>query len=88
MYMVHIYQAVATPQGPSSHMHGTVLTLARLDAFVSTIVYCFCNDDVDNFDVHLQKLFSDSFSTSLPVTFNYLIGTVEMFVLKWCPKKA
>lgn len=88
-YMRYILQVVSTSKGATSHIDGTVLTLARLGAFISTAIHCFSDDGVDmvdvyrqNVDGHRQKLYSNTFSSFLPVDFIQLIGAVATFVLQ------
>lgn len=45
-YIGSISQVVYMSEGASTHMDGTILTLACMDAFISMAVYRFCDDGV------------------------------------------
>lgn len=86
-YKEYIPQVVITSQCATSHICGKILTRARLDAFTLMLIYCLCDDVVDNVGNHRQRLYSDTFSLfSLP-TFSKLTGTVAWFVNQWCPEE-
>lgn len=66
-------------------VEGSILALARLDAYVATVVTCFSDDGTDKAGGHRQKLYHDTFATFLPKAFNQLIGCIRKFVEVWCP---
>lgn len=51
-YMGYISQVTDTSQGALTLIDGTMATLALLDAFISTVIYCFCGDGVDEVGDH------------------------------------
>lgn len=81
-YVEYIPQVVDTSRGMSSHIDGTVLILERLDALLSTVTYCFCDNGIDVVGGHRQKLHSDTFSSFFSIAVSQLIKTVATVVLK------
>lgn len=53
-YVEYIPQVFDTSQGAVSRVDGTVLTVARLNVFLSTVIYCFCIDSVDKVGSYCQ----------------------------------
>lgn len=62
-YMRYIPQVCHASQDATSHIDGTELTLAQLDAFISTVIYCFFDGGVDKVGSNYQKVYSDTFSS-------------------------
>lgn len=60
--------------------HGSILSLASLDAFVAAVLFCLGEDQSDNVGGHRQKLNNDMFVSFLPIAYNQLIGVIAACV--------
>lgn len=85
--MGYIPDKALSSQEYASNAHGSILTLARLDAFVATVIFCLREDRSDNVGGHRQKLYNDTFGSFLPIAYNQLIGVIAAYVKEWCPEE-
>lgn len=69
------------------HIDGTVFTHALLDAFFSTVIYCFYDDIVKKVCGHGQKLSYKNFSSVSLTAVIQRIRTAITFVHQRCPEK-
>lgn len=73
-------QVFETSQVVSSHINGPLLTLAQLDAFITTVKCCFCDDGVDKVGFLSGIKTPRTFSRFLQTAFIQLIGFIAAFV--------
>lgn len=64
----------------SSLVARAILTLARLDAFICTVLYGFFDISVDKVDDYCKKLYHDIFTSFLRTTFSQVIAVTVTFV--------
>lgn len=80
-FIEHISQAVNTVKSASSHIFGTLLTIAWLDTHIS-MVKCFCYNGVNKIGGHCQRLYFDAFSSLLAIVFRQHNCIFETFALQ------
>lgn len=86
--VLHVFMAYVpdrqtrVPQ-ESSNVEGSIINLARLDAFVFKIVSCLGDSGRDTIGGHRQKSYYDTFADALPKATNQLIGIIRRYVEKW-----
>lgn len=85
-YMGYTPQVVDTLQNASSHIDDTVLTIPRLSAFISTVIYCVCDGSVNRVGGICLEPYYDTFSSLLAAAFLELIKTTATIVLQSCAK--
>lgn len=66
-------------------IEGTVLSFARLNAFITTAVGCLRDDESGKAGSHRQKLYQDTFLSFSPQVYYGMVGVVRQFVNDWWP---
>lgn len=80
------------PQQPGSsasvetYVENSIVSLARLDAFIATAVVCLREDGTDTVGGHRQKLYHETFKPYVADAYNQIIGKVGRFVQDWAPQ--
>lgn len=83
-FMVFIPDASSSTQG-RANVEGTIVTLARLYAFIVTAPACLREVGTDRAGAHRQKLSHETFSVFVPVAYNQVVCMSKSFVDTWCP---
>lgn len=68
----------------SSLVAGTILTIARLDVLIWTILFYFSNNCLYKVSGHLQNHYHDTFKSFLPVGFSHFNAGMVTFVKEQC----
>ena len=66
-------------------VEGTIMMLARLDAFIMTVIQCLSDTGRETVGGHRQKLYHDMFCHALPKACNQLIGKIRVYIQAWAP---
>lgn len=66
---------------------GSILILARLDAFIATAVTSLREDGSETVEGHRQKLYQETFRSYLPKAFQQIAASIRTFVQLWCPSE-
>lgn len=84
-FLGFVLEEEATGSSTSSDTVGSILTLARLDAFTATVVSCLLDDGMDSVNSQKLKLYHEKFSCFLRLALHHLPGSIRMFIQDWCP---
>lgn len=68
-------------------VYGEIVTHARLEAFLTTAVTCFCVDGKDNLGDHCQKCYHDTFASSFQKIFDQVLRIARTSTELWCPTR-
>lgn len=61
-----------------------IISIARLNVFVATVITCLWADESENVGGHRPKLCNDTFPSLLPVAFAQLVHQIGAYVQQWC----
>lgn len=87
-YVLGFRQKVSEiPQEKSASVGKTILTLARLNAFIFTVLLCYQDKFTNKVVGNRQKLSSGHFSSNSSMAFNQLTAAIASFVEQQCSEE-
>lgn len=71
--------------GVQTYVENSIVTFARIDAFIAMTVVCLRKDGMDTVGGHRQKLYHEAFKPFVAKTCSQIIGKVLRFIQDWVP---
>lgn len=82
-FMGYISDSAPFSEVYASKTYGSIWTLARLDAFLATIIFYLRENQSDNVRGYCPKLYIDTFGSFLSIVYNQLTGFLAAYFKGW-----
>lgn len=84
-YSIYLSGCDSTNAMDVGHVAGSIVALARFDAFIATTVSCSREDGNVKLEGHWKRLYHDTLLSLLPMTYSQLVVRIGFFAQDRCP---